>query len=214
VPWLDSLTALAAVVACSGDARLFTTVANPVVRGPVALAKVLGGLDIISGGRVVAALGPGSSDREHASVGVPFDERWKRFDEAVSAVRALLLGGSFRGSFYGVDGPLGPRSPQPDGPPLWVVAGGPPRAFVGQRGSAMGGWHRRTTSPRTSSASAGPGSRRCWSRPVAFGSSQAVLDKIGSFRDAGVQHMFVWPVVDDLEQLHRFGTAVMAPLRA
>jgi hypothetical protein len=41
-----------------------------------------------------------------------------------------------------------------------------------------------------------------------------VLDKIGSFRDAGVQHMFVWPVVDDLEQLHRFGTAVMAPLRA
>jgi alkanesulfonate monooxygenase SsuD/methylene tetrahydromethanopterin reductase-like flavin-dependent oxidoreductase (luciferase family) len=28
-PWLDGPTALAAVVSCSGDARLFTTVANP-----------------------------------------------------------------------------------------------------------------------------------------------------------------------------------------
>jgi hypothetical protein len=33
VPWPYGPTALAAVVSCSGDARLFTTVANPVVRG-------------------------------------------------------------------------------------------------------------------------------------------------------------------------------------
>jgi alkanesulfonate monooxygenase SsuD/methylene tetrahydromethanopterin reductase-like flavin-dependent oxidoreductase (luciferase family) len=51
VPWLDGPTALAAVVSCSGDARLFTPVANPVVRGPAALAKVLAGLDVLSGGR-------------------------------------------------------------------------------------------------------------------------------------------------------------------
>ena len=79
-PWLDGPTALAAVVSCSGNAKLFTTVANPVVRGPAPLAKVLAGLDVMSGGRVVAALGPGSSDRDYASVGVPFEERWQRFD--------------------------------------------------------------------------------------------------------------------------------------
>jgi alkanesulfonate monooxygenase SsuD/methylene tetrahydromethanopterin reductase-like flavin-dependent oxidoreductase (luciferase family) len=41
-PWLDGPTALAAVVSCSGSARLVTTVANPVVRGPAVLAKALG----------------------------------------------------------------------------------------------------------------------------------------------------------------------------
>ena len=66
-PWLDGPTALAAVVACSGSAKLFTTVANPVVRGPVALAKVLAGLDVMSGGRVVAGLGPGSFSTDRLS---------------------------------------------------------------------------------------------------------------------------------------------------
>lgn len=123
-PWLDGPTALAAVAGASGDAKLFTTVANPVVRGPVALAKVLAGLDVISGGRVVAALGPGSSERDYATVGVRFDERWPRFDEAVRATRMLLVGNSFRGRFYDIEGPLEPRSPQPNGPRLWVGSWG------------------------------------------------------------------------------------------
>jgi alkanesulfonate monooxygenase SsuD/methylene tetrahydromethanopterin reductase-like flavin-dependent oxidoreductase (luciferase family) len=124
VPWLDGPTALAAVVSCSGNAQLFTTVANPVVRGPVALAKVLAGLDVISGGRVVAALGPGSSERDYASVGIPFDERWPRFDESVQAIRALLRGESFGGRFYEITGPLEPLPTRPGGPPLWIGSWG------------------------------------------------------------------------------------------
>ena len=124
LPWLDGPSALAAVVSCSGDARLFTTVANPVVRGPVALAKVLAGLDVMSGGRVWAGLGPGSSDRDYASVGVPFDERWPRFDEAVRAMRAVLRGESYAGRYYTIDGPLEPLPTRPDGPPLWVGSWG------------------------------------------------------------------------------------------
>jgi alkanesulfonate monooxygenase SsuD/methylene tetrahydromethanopterin reductase-like flavin-dependent oxidoreductase (luciferase family) len=124
VPWLDGPTALASVVACSGEAQLFTTVANPVVRGPVALAKVLAGLDVISGGRVVAGLGPGSSERDYASVGIAFDERWPRFDESVKAIRALLRGESFGGLFYEITGPLEPRPTRPGGPPLWIGSWG------------------------------------------------------------------------------------------
>ena len=124
VPWLDGPTALAAVVSCSGKARLFTTVANPVVRGPVALAKILAGLDVISGGRVVAGLGPGSSERDYASVGIPFDERWPRFDESVQAIRALLRGESFGGRFYEITGPLEPLPTRPGGPPLWIGSWG------------------------------------------------------------------------------------------
>ena len=124
VPWLDGPTALASVVSCSGEAQLFTTVANPVVRGPVALAKVLAGLDVISGGRVVAGLGPGSSERDYASVGIAFDERWPRFDESVRAIRALLRGESFGGRFYEITGPLEPLPARPDGPPLWIGSWG------------------------------------------------------------------------------------------
>ena len=124
VPWLDGPTALAAVVSCSGDARLFTTVANPVVRGPVALAKALAALDVMSGGRVVACLGPGSSERDYAAVGIPFEERWQRFDEATAAVRALLVGDSHEGRFYNVEGPLEPLPVQPGGPAVWLGSWG------------------------------------------------------------------------------------------
>ena len=123
-PWLDGPGALAAVVSCTGSARLFTTVANPVVRGPAPLAKVLAGLDVMSRGRVVAGLGPGSSARDYAAVGLPFEERWPRFDEAVRTTRALLRGESFAGRWYAADGPLEPRPVRPDGPPLWVGSWG------------------------------------------------------------------------------------------
>src|SRR6478752_6125885 len=60
-PWLDGPTALAAVASRSGSMRLATTVALPVVRGPVPLAKQLAAIDVLSGGRLEAGLGPGSS---------------------------------------------------------------------------------------------------------------------------------------------------------
>jgi alkanesulfonate monooxygenase SsuD/methylene tetrahydromethanopterin reductase-like flavin-dependent oxidoreductase (luciferase family) len=123
-PWLDGPTALAAVLTSAPRALLFTTVANPVVRGPVALAKALAALDVMSGGRVVAGLGPGSSERDYACVGIPFAERWPRFDEAVRALRAVLSGRSFDGGFYEVHDRLEPRPVRPDGPPLWIGSWG------------------------------------------------------------------------------------------
>ncbi len=123
-PWLDGPSALAAVVSCSGDAALCTTVANPVVRGPVALAKALAAVDLMSGGRVVAGLGPGSSERDYAAAGIPFDERWPRFDEAVRAVRAGLTGETFAGDFYTVGERLEPGPARPGGPPLWIGSWG------------------------------------------------------------------------------------------
>jgi alkanesulfonate monooxygenase SsuD/methylene tetrahydromethanopterin reductase-like flavin-dependent oxidoreductase (luciferase family) len=60
-PWLDGLTALAAVAERSGPMTLATTVSLAALRGPVPLAKALATLDILSGGRVLAGVGPGSS---------------------------------------------------------------------------------------------------------------------------------------------------------
>jgi alkanesulfonate monooxygenase SsuD/methylene tetrahydromethanopterin reductase-like flavin-dependent oxidoreductase (luciferase family) len=127
VPWLDGPTALSAVLAHSGDMTLTTTVALSVVRGPVPLAKTLGALDRLSGGRVVAAVGPGSSADDYDAVGIPFDERWPRFEESIHALRALWRpdGEPFAGRFYSTEGiRLEPRPAQPDGPPIWLGSWG------------------------------------------------------------------------------------------
>lgn len=124
-PWLDGLTALAAVAGSSGSLTLATTVALPVVRGPALLAKALASLDVLSGGRVVAAVGPGSSPFDHAAVGLDFEERWRRLDEAVPTMRALWRGETFDGRFYSTRGTtMTPRPRQPGGPPIWLGSWG------------------------------------------------------------------------------------------
>src|SRR3954454_7213560 len=91
-PWLDGPTALAGVVERSGEMELATTIALVSLRGPVPLAKTLAALDVLSEGRVVAGIGPGSSERDYAVVGMPYEERWQRFDEAAAILRSLLRG--------------------------------------------------------------------------------------------------------------------------
>jgi probable F420-dependent oxidoreductase len=124
-PWLDGPTALAAVLARTERMTLATTVALPVVRGPVALAKSLAAIDLLSGGRLIVGVGPGSSARDYAAVDVPFEERWKRLDEAVQVLRALWRreGPPFKGKFYSTEGVT--LEPYPlQQPPLWIGSWG------------------------------------------------------------------------------------------
>ena len=126
-PWLDGPTALAAVLSRTGQMALVTTVALPVVRGPVALAKSLAAIDLLSGGRLIVGVGPGSSARDYAAVGIPFEERWKRLEEAMRVMRALWHreGAPFRGQFYSTEGmTLEPYPIQQPSPPLWIGSWG------------------------------------------------------------------------------------------
>ena len=126
-PWLDGPTALAAVIAASGDMTLATTVALPVVRGPIPLAKALSAIDRLSDGRLVVAVGPGSSEQDYAAVGIDFSERWARLDEAVQTLRSLWRpdGEPFVGRFYSTAGiDLEPRPAQAAGPPIWIGSWG------------------------------------------------------------------------------------------
>jgi alkanesulfonate monooxygenase SsuD/methylene tetrahydromethanopterin reductase-like flavin-dependent oxidoreductase (luciferase family) len=112
-PWLDGPTALAAVVERSGEMDLATTVALVALRGPLPLAKALVALDVLSGGRVIAGVGPGSSQRDYEAVGLPFEERWRRFDQAAARLRELLRGDE-----------LSPAPVRPGGVPLWIGSWG------------------------------------------------------------------------------------------
>ncbi len=126
-PWLDGPTALAAMLEHSGRMQLFTTVGLPVLRGPAAFAKTLGALDVLSGGRVVAALGPGSSAKDYALAGIDFEERWKRIDDSVAALRAFWSadGTAWRGKFYSTEGlTLEPKPARRGGIPIWIGSWG------------------------------------------------------------------------------------------
>ena len=113
-PWLDGPTALAAVLERSGSMDLATTIALVSLRGPVAHAKTLAALDLLSGGRVIAGVGPGSSERDYEAVGIPYEDRWTRFEDAVVELRALL----------GDDSPLEPRPRRRL--PIWIGSWGSP----------------------------------------------------------------------------------------
>ena len=113
-PWLDGLTALAAVLDRSGTMELATTVSLVALRGPVPLAKALAALDLLSDGRVIAGVGPGSSQRDYDAIGVPYEERWTRFDEAVATLRDLLRPHS----------ELAPAPQRSGGIPLWIASWG------------------------------------------------------------------------------------------
>ena len=262
VPWLDGPTALAAVAGSSGSMTLATTVALPMVRGPVALAKAMATLDRLSGGRVVVGVGPGSSRLDHDVVGLDFDERWRRLDEAVEALRSLWRadGEPFVGRYYstaGVD--LRPRPAQPSGPPIWIGSWGSdaglrrtarladgwlasaynttPAAFADAwttlQGLLTGRGRDAATFPNTLAT--------MWfhitddreeaervvrdrlvpaiHRPEAVlrerlpvGPAGAFAEKLHAFREAGVQRVLVWPVVDEARQLELFCDEVVPRL--
>jgi alkanesulfonate monooxygenase SsuD/methylene tetrahydromethanopterin reductase-like flavin-dependent oxidoreductase (luciferase family) len=107
--------------------ELATTVSLVALRGPVPLAKTLAALDVLSDGRVVAGVGPGSSARDYEAVGVPYEERWERFDEAAAILRALLRDEpppTGRRHYTVPDTRLAPPPRRSGGIPLWIGSWG------------------------------------------------------------------------------------------
>src|SRR6202171_2176392 len=109
-PHLDALTALAVVIESSGQMKLMTSIALLVIRGAAPLAKALAAIDLLSGGRMIVGAGPGSSPKDYETVGVPFEERWKRFDELLPKLRESWID-------------LEPR-PFKDTIPIWIGSWG------------------------------------------------------------------------------------------
>ena len=136
-PWLDGNVALASVAASAGDMTLATSITLPVIRHPAVVAKTLTTLAALTRGPVVGGLGPGSSRRDYDAVGIPFDERWARFDEALPLVRALVSGepaGS--GTFYAGGYDIRP-TPDPR-PRIWFASWGSDRRLAAMAAEADG----------------------------------------------------------------------------
>ena len=92
---------------------------------------------------MIAALGPGSSSRDYEAIGIPFDERWKLFDEAVATLRALLNGDrrptDARYHALPADLEFEPSPRRAGGVPLWIGSWGS-RAGLDRVARAADGW--------------------------------------------------------------------------
>jgi alkanesulfonate monooxygenase SsuD/methylene tetrahydromethanopterin reductase-like flavin-dependent oxidoreductase (luciferase family) len=124
---LDPTVAVASVLGVSGEMKIVPSVLLPVQRGLVPSAKLLAALDILSGGRVIAGIGPGSMELEYEINGLQFSERWSRFDEIAMALRSLLQPDepAFKGKFYSTEGVrLVPMPAQKPKLPIWIGSWG------------------------------------------------------------------------------------------
>jgi alkanesulfonate monooxygenase SsuD/methylene tetrahydromethanopterin reductase-like flavin-dependent oxidoreductase (luciferase family) len=236
-PWLDCFAALAAVVDRTGDMAVATTISLPVLRGPVATAKALAALDVLTDGRVVAGLGPGSSKADYEVVGIPFEDRWKRFDTAVTQLRELL----------GPESPLAPLPRQQGGIPLWIGSWGSeaglrrvtrladgwlasaynttPDGFSAMRAklpegfpSALATMWTWITESREEADRVLEGLASLLRREpeelrgqICVGSADHCAELLSRYRDAGCERIYFWPLGDEPRQIELIAEAARRP---
>lgn len=85
----DPLIWLTYVGASTTRIRLGTGILILPQRNPVVLAKEVATLDRMTGGRVELGIGVGWLAEEFEAIGVPFEDRGKRTDDHIDALRAL-----------------------------------------------------------------------------------------------------------------------------
>ena len=124
----ESWTLLSALAASTNRVTLGNYVLAVSFRNPALLAKMAETLDEISGGRVILGIGAGWNEPEYTSFGVPFDDRFKRFEDAIRIITDMLRRGSSTHDGHTIQtrsARIQPRGPRPNGLPVLVGANGP-----------------------------------------------------------------------------------------
>lgn len=104
-PWPDPWTAIAAMAAVTRRLRFMTNIYILPARSPVLVAKQIGTVALMSGGRVALGIGTGWMKEEFELLGTDFHTRGKRMNECVEILRTLWKGGmqEYHGQHYDFD---------------------------------------------------------------------------------------------------------------
>jgi len=142
-PIFEAVTTAAYLSASTGSIRLGISALILPQRNPYEVGKALSSMDVLSGGRMMLAVGIGWSKGEYANLGYEFSNRGKRMDEGIQVLRTLWRGGrilSYQGKHYNFErAQFSPGPLQSGGPLLWT-AGNSPKAL--RRAVLLtDGWH-------------------------------------------------------------------------
>jgi probable F420-dependent oxidoreductase len=139
-PVYDSLSYLSFLGGKTQRVRLGTHVYNLALRHPFVAARAVQTADILSGGRLELGVGAGWLREEWDAVGLDFDTRGARLDEALEVCVALWTGDrvAHRGRFFSFDEVMfEPKPAQRPHPP--VVVGGETGPAL-RRAARYDGW--------------------------------------------------------------------------
>jgi probable F420-dependent oxidoreductase len=140
-PIFDALSYLSFLAAQTSTIRLGTYVYNVGLRHPFVSARAAATLDIVSAGRFDFGVGASWLREEWDAVGLDFDSRGARVDEALQVCRALWSQPSveYHGRFFDFGEVMfEPKPVQPGGPPVHI--GGDGAAALRRVARFGGGW--------------------------------------------------------------------------
>ena len=122
---LDPLETLTFAAAHTRSLALGTSILNLPWYNPVLLARQLSTVDVLSKGRLRVGFGVGWSPDEYDAVAIPMQERGKRADELLRALKAVWTTDpvEFHGKYYRIpESFIGPKPVQKPYPPIYMAA--------------------------------------------------------------------------------------------
>jgi probable F420-dependent oxidoreductase len=139
--FVDLCATIAFAAAHTTTLRFGTGIMILPLRNPVVLAKQLASVDVLSGGRLIFGVGISNIESEYQAVGMPFDNKGKRAEEAIALMKALwsMERAHFSGRFFSLDRVRAePRPIQKPNPP--IIFGGK-SSYAFSRTARLGdGW--------------------------------------------------------------------------
>lgn len=200
----EPLTALAWVAAATKRVGLGTTVLVLPMRNPIHVAKSIATIDLMSGGRFILGTAAGWLKAEFNAIGVPFDERGLRTDEAIEIIRHVWTNDHMTIDFpiHGIHMESIRAQPQPTRRiPIWI--GGHADIALRRAITVGDGWHGAflspdETKPRVDKLRAGRpepeyeiSMRTRWD-PLED-DNDLILAEIDHYREVGVTHLVPEP---------------------
>lgn len=139
IPYVEAVVAMSAAAAATERVRIGSAVLVLPQRNPVLVAKQVGSLDAMSGGRIELGVGAGWLREEFEALGAPFEDRGARIEEWIAVLRECWSGRPApRGGLYPLAGGL-VQLPTP-AHAIPVLVGGHTRAALRRAGTLGDGW--------------------------------------------------------------------------
>jgi probable F420-dependent oxidoreductase len=135
----DPLVTLGWIAGWTERVRLGTSIVLVPLHNPFHLAKEVATLQELSAGRVTLGLGMGWHRDEFAFMGVAFEGRGRRGDEAIRLIRALWSGDpAFEGRYWSYQNATAEPHPAPQ-PEIWI--GGSSNRAIRRARELGDAWH-------------------------------------------------------------------------
>jgi probable F420-dependent oxidoreductase len=222
VPVFDVFTYLGNLAARTARIRLGTHVYNIGLRHPFSTARAAATLDILSGGRLLFGIGASWLRAEWEAVGLDFDARGARVDEAIEVCRRLWTDDviEHHGRCFDFD-PVAfePKPVQPGGPALHIGGDGP--AALRRAATVGAGWIPMNHTVDDLPAALARLGELCEEQgrttrvEVTLGGAVSSPSDVERYAEAGVDRLIVRPWERSsgaVDALRRFADDVLRPL--